>query len=138
MREILCTEEKKERTSSINFQKIEKRTIGIMSFLLMISFLCMLIFAINYYNETYKEINLSVNVLAGSNNHFFERGRKYYVVTGGGIEHPLEFKADGESKIIGLEKLEGMQVFKILVENHGEKEEAGINLYVLDIITYGN
>ncbi len=66
----------------------------------------------------------------GPNNHFLDNGKRYSVITGGGIEHQLEFGNDGISKVVELEKLEGMQIFKILVEEQGKKEETGISFYV--------
>lgn len=129
MKEISANTKRNERYN-IDFQKIEKTCITVMSTLFLMVMLGLLFYGMNIYNKRYEELHLSIEVTDGPNNHFLDNGKRYSVITGGGIEHQLEFGNDGISTVVELEKLEGMQIFKILVEEQGKKEETGISFYV--------
>lgn len=130
MKEINTNTEAKNKRRNIDFQKLEKISITVMAIVFVMAMLGLLFYGMNIYNERYEELHLSIKVTDGPKNHFLDDGKHYYVITGGGIEHQLEFETGGISKMVELEKLEGMQIFKILVEEQGKKEETGISFYV--------
>ena len=130
MKEISANTKGNSKRHKFDIEKFERVSIAVMATLTVIAMLGLIFYAMNVYNKRYETLHFSINVTAGPNNHFLDDGKKYSVITGGGIEHQLEFETDGVSKVVELEKLEGMQVFKILVEKQGKKEETGINFYV--------
>lgn len=113
--------------SKIDYQKIELIFIKVLTALFIFSFLGLMLYGIDYYKEKTEKIDLSIAVSDKATEEFLAKGKNYYVLTGGKISHDLVFE-DGVA-FTKLEKLEGMQLFKIL-EKGTDGNETEICLYV--------